>query len=154
MTTTLFSDEVQLCGWSESHNSGAKVTFWLSDPAQLSAFRGMTERKGKTAGQRLAMVLVEIADDETPVEQPERIPPPKEKMGPLCQLAVKWCADDKFIEWFGLFYCLGVDKTDIGEMFKQVLEIDSRKSLDIDERASSRFQTLIRGPYMKYLESQ
>ena len=42
----LFSDEVQLAGWSDSHTSGAKVTFWLSDPSQLDAFRGMTERKG------------------------------------------------------------------------------------------------------------
>lgn len=77
-----------LAGWKESHNSGATVTFWLADPASLDAFRGLTARKGNTAGQRLAMVLVEISDQETPVPQPEK---PKEPIGELCRLAVMWC---------------------------------------------------------------
>jgi hypothetical protein len=63
-----FSGEFQLAGWSESHNGGCKVTFWLADSSDLDAFRAMTVRKGQQAGHRLAAVLVEIGDDEQPVQ--------------------------------------------------------------------------------------
>jgi len=74
-----FQNEVQLAGWSESHNSGAKVTFWLPTSEDLEPFRGLTSRKGNTAGHRFAMVLVEIGDDDQPVQpvqaavQPPRV---------------------------------------------------------------------------------
>lgn len=64
-----FQGELQLAGWSESHNGGCKVTFWLADPSDLDAFRSLTVRKGNTAGHRLAAVLVEIGDDERPVDR-------------------------------------------------------------------------------------
>ena len=60
-----FQGELWLLGWRESHSGGATVTFQLSDPSELDAFRRMTVSKGKVAGQRLACVLVEIQDDET-----------------------------------------------------------------------------------------
>lgn len=60
----LFNGEVQLAGWIESHTAGAKVTFWLSDPSDLDAFRTTTTRKGNISGQRLAMALVEIDDSD------------------------------------------------------------------------------------------
>lgn len=68
MTTPVFQDELMLAGWSETHTGGAKVTFWLPDASALDAFRTMTVKKGNTAGQRFACVLVEIGDDEQPVE--------------------------------------------------------------------------------------
>jgi len=60
-----FEGELWLLGWRETHSGGATVTFQLSDPSELDAFRRMTVSKGKVAGQRLACVLVEIQDDET-----------------------------------------------------------------------------------------
>ena len=65
-----FEGEVMLAGWQESHNGGAKVTFWLPSSESLEPFRFATVRKGKTAGQRYMMVLVEIGDDEKPVQHP------------------------------------------------------------------------------------
>jgi len=62
-----FSDELMLAGWSETSTGGAKVTFFLPDAAALDVFRQMTVKKGNTAGQRFACVLVEIGDDEQPV---------------------------------------------------------------------------------------
>jgi hypothetical protein len=56
--------EVMLAGWQESHSQGCKVTFWLPDPESLEPFKGLTARKGNTAGQRFMMVLAPIADDE------------------------------------------------------------------------------------------
>ncbi len=150
----LFSDEVQLAGWSDSHTSGAKVTFWLSDPSLLDAFRGMTERKGKTAGQRLAMVLVEIGDDEKPVAQQEA---PKEPIGELCKLAVMWCKDPQFQEWLigkeTLEQNPGIDAE--GTAKHRILHqcgVSSRKELDAYPAAATKFHMGIRTPYMEYLK--
>lgn len=63
-----FQGEVQLAGWKETHSSGVTVTFWLPDTADLDAFRALTVRKGNQAGHRFACVLVEIGDDEQPVQ--------------------------------------------------------------------------------------
>lgn len=154
MTTPLFSDEVQLAGWSDSHTSGAKVTFWLSDPALLEPFRGMTERKGKTAGQRLAMVLVEIGDDEKPVPQPDK---PKEPIGELCRLAVMWCKDEQFHRWFiGECDIASNPGMDVEETAKRrilhLCGVDSRKELDTNTAAATKFHMGIRNPYMEYLK--
>lgn len=151
MTTPLFSDEVQLAGWSDSHTSGAKVTFWLSDPTLLDAFRGMTERKGKTAGQRLAMVLVEISDQETLVEQPEA---PKEPIGELCRLAVMWCKDEAFQQWIADVAGpgIGLCEQDAKNELYAMCGIQSRKELDTDAEAVNKFHRLIRIPFMKYLK--
>lgn len=67
--TPTFHGEMQLAGWSESHNSGCKVTFWLQSSEDLEAFRALTVRKGNTAGQRFMAALVEVGDDEQPVRQ-------------------------------------------------------------------------------------
>lgn len=42
-------------------------------------------------------VLVEIGDDEQPAET-------KEKIGPLCKLAVQWCKREDFAEWLRPYY--------------------------------------------------
>lgn len=63
----VYADELMLAGWRETHNGGATVTFWLPESALLDVFRGMTVRKGNTAGQRFAAVLVEIDNDGTPL---------------------------------------------------------------------------------------
>lgn len=83
-----FRGEMMLAGWSESHNGGAKVTFWLSDPSELDAFRAMTCRKGNTAGQRFAVMMVEIGDDEQPIPDVEgKAKAANEAAGPLCKAA-------------------------------------------------------------------
>ena len=146
MTTPIFSDEVQLAGWSESHTSGAKVTFWLSDPAQLSAFRGMTERRGKTAGQRLAMVLVEINDDETLADEP----PSTTKLGPLCALAVAWCSDAPFLAWWQRQRGHMAGDVDVRGDILATCGIKSRRELDADARAAAVFNDVFRLPYMAH----
>jgi hypothetical protein len=61
-----FKGEVQMAGWGETHNGGCKVTFWLPDSEAMEPFRSATIKKGKIAGQRFMMVLVEIDDQEQP----------------------------------------------------------------------------------------
>lgn len=66
-----YSGELMLAGWSDSHTAGAKVTFWLPDQESLEAFRHLTVRKGRTAGQRFMAVLIQIGDDDQPIEPGE-----------------------------------------------------------------------------------
>jgi len=76
--------------------------------------------------------------------------PAKEKLGPLGMLAAQWCERADFAAWFF---------TETGERFsvqafKDYLSIDTRKHLDTNEQAKNRFQTLIRKPFIDYLETR
>ena len=65
-----FSGETQLMGWGESDIQGPWIKLRLIDADALLPFRGMTKARGDKAGQRLACVLVEIGEDEVPVQAP------------------------------------------------------------------------------------
>lgn len=140
--TPTFQGEVQLAGWSETHTGGCKVTFWLSDTSDLDVFRTLTVRKGNTSGHRLACVLVEIGDDEQPVD------PAEMKGGPLAKLAGMWCRDRYFIEWLK---SAGVDYPD--EWIKDVCAIKRKRELDHNPGAAEAFHRLIREPFSAWLKS-
>ena len=137
-----FQGEVQLAGWSETHTGGCKVTFWLADTSDLDVFRTLTVRKGNTAGHRLACVLVEIGDDEQPVE------PIEMKGGPLAKLAGMWCRDNYFREWLW-----SVTDMEPDEYIKHICDIDSKRELDHNKISATRFHTLIREPFSAWLKS-
>ena len=140
-----FQGEVQLAGWSESHNGGAKVTFWLPDAESLDAFRVLTTKKGNTAGHRLMAVLVEIGDDEQPVE-PE---PPK--VGPLAYWMVRRCAEPEFWRWLEQATGGPVENpVRAASVVKMILGVKSRKEVDADPDKAALFHERIRGPYAKW----
>jgi len=147
-----FQGEVQLLNWSDTNNGGAKIVLQLADAEDLEKFKAMTVRKGKQAGQRLAVVMVEIGDDEQPIEQPE----PKQKPGMLCVMACTFCADPMFQDWLNTF---GdgprVDtETDAKVIICEMCGIDSRKELDTDKFAATRFHTLVREPFLAWRAAQ
>jgi hypothetical protein len=146
-----FSGEMQLAGWSESHNGGCKVTFWLSDPDDLEAFRAMTVRKGNTAGQRLMAALVEIGDDEQPV-QPEEAPQiaDKPKGGPLSKEAALLCRNEAFLLWLEFEQCIEDAATLAPEWIRQECGVLSRAELDTQPTAGQRFINNIRAPFMRW----
>ncbi len=152
-----FAGEMQLAGWSESHTGGCKVTFWLQGPEDLAAFRTLTVRKGNTAGHRFMAALVEIGDDEMPVQPAPvadmGIPISKDhdRMGPLAYWLVMRCNDPEFWRWLESTgrQCTGAIPA--GKIVKQILNVVSRKEVDTDLAAEQRFHGLIRGPYQRYL---
>lgn len=149
----MFSGEVQLAAWSESHNGGCKITLWLADSSDLDAFRAMTVRKGNTAGQRLACVMVEIADDETAVQEPAPEPKPEPpKGGALARLAGQWCGSQEF--WLFLrangMKCESAD--DAANIIRSTCKITSRAELDNNADAARIFQDRFRLPYMKWMQ--
>lgn len=133
-----FQGEVMLAGWSQTHNGGAKVTFWLQDDTDLEAFKAMTVAKGKTAGQRLALVAVEIGDDEQPKVQPEQ------KGGELAKLAGMFCQSTAFWE-----FCRADDADEARDWILGVCGIQSRRDLDHNPKAAQLFHDRVRKPYME-----
>ena len=159
-----FNQEVMLAGWSETHNGGAKVTFWLADSSSLEAFKAMTVAKGKTAGQRLAMCLVEIADDEQaaqrtkatePIAQAEAVAPAPKLTG-LAYLAVQWCKQPMFWDFLNDHVALTTVLNEQGAkaLILHHCVIDSRNELNTDKYAAKIFQDEIRDPYMIYMQKQ
>jgi hypothetical protein len=144
--TPTFSGEMQLAGWSENHTGGCKVTFWLQSPEDLAAFRALTVRKGNVAGHRFMAALVEIGDDEQPVQQP------KPQLGQYCSMAVSWCARPDFWEFLQSQYAREVS-TPYGaaSAVKQLTCVASRKEFDENEKAKAAFVKYIKAPYQKWV---
>lgn len=159
-----FTGEMQLAGWSESHTGGCKVTFWLPSPDDLAAFRALTVRKGNTAGHRFMAALVEIGDDEQPIQPPPSVPalqapaaaPPvlRAHMGDCCYRTVMWCQEPTFWEFLNKRHpnCGRVTNArEAGELVKFLCGIESRKELDADSGARAAWHRLIREPYRLWL---
>lgn len=140
-----FKGEVMLAGWSETHNGGAKVTFWLQDSDDLDAFKAMTVAKGKHAGQRLAIIAVEIDDDEQPKAQPHDI---KRRGGELARLAGQLCQNPEF----QAFVPECADGLSVEEnaaaWIRKVCGVTSRAELDHNPEAAARFHELVRKPFL------
>ena len=171
--TPTFAGEMQLAGWSESHTSGCKVTFWLQSPDDLEAFRALTVRKGNTAGHRFMAALVEIGDDELPVPPiytgNDEVLPIKPKGGALARLAGMWCMDAEFYSFIRPVYdiAMGGDGKGCGDVTPDdfdgrvseyckhcilvLCDIQSRAELDHDPVAAEKFHRLIRGQYSRHL---
>lgn len=180
--TPTFSGEIQLAGWSDTHNGGAKITFWLPDADNLEVFKGLTAKKGNTAGHRFACVLVEIGDDDLPVTQSAQSETIVDhlvdanktitKGGALAKLAGQWCQSQSFFDWIRPVYdrMLGGDGDGTGDIYIAkdgdiptvalfckhaillICDIRSRAELDHDPVAAEKFHRLIRTPYSEYLK--
>lgn len=125
-----------LAGWQETHAGGAKVTFWLSSSEALEPFRLATVRKGKTAGQRYMMVLVEVDDDEKPLRHPSN------------DAHLLLMGDDflKYAKDMGA----GRDHWDHArakQWAKYVIGVKSLSELDSDPAALVRYEQLVRRPF-------
>lgn len=143
--TPTFAGEVQLRRWSESSTQGVQVTFALAESSDLDKFKGLD-------GKRFMAVLVQIGDDEQPVEPGEtRNKKEREPLGDLCWRAVQWCKEPEFWRWMCSMNLM-CDSEDAASRFvKSVCGVGSRKDLDTDKEAARKFHQYIRGPYQKHL---
>lgn len=148
-----FTGEMQLAGWSETHNGGCKVTFWLPDAAELDAFRALTVRKGNTAGHRFMAALVEVGDDEMPVNQ-EPAAPEAPKGGQLAKLAGMLCDQPEFWDFLNRSPMNGgqviASAEDAANFVREVCGVASRAELDHNHYAAERFHMEIRLPYVRW----
>lgn len=153
--TPTFAGEFQLRRWSESNTQGVQVTFALADSSDLEKFRGLD-------GKRFMAVLVQIGDDEQPVDTRNSGDVPnagkshiqREPLGDLCWRAVQWCKTPEFWDWVaGQCQChpAAVEEKQAREYILLKCGIDTRKELDTNPEAARKFNQFIRGPYQKHL---
>ncbi len=137
----IYAGEAQLARWAETSSGGATVTFWLPDGDALENFKLLTERKGKQAGQILAMVVKLVDESDLPEPEPKR-----EKIGPLCRSAVELCKNADFqmyvIEMYGLNGSLTSEENAKFAILGEC-GIHSRKGLDESKFAQEKFATIM-----------
>jgi len=80
--------------------------------------------------------------------------PKKPKGGELARLAGIWCNEPKFWRWIRTVGGPEIDNDmQAAAWIRAECEVASRVELDHNDRASMRFQELIRRPYMAYLRA-
>lgn len=138
-----FKGEVMLAGWSDSHNGGAKLAFWLPDDADLEVFRALTVRKGKTAGHRFMCLLFEINEQELMQSQP------KHHLSSDAHLMI---TGEVFVSYVRetVTGANAWDVEKIRQWVKWSLGIKSLSELDSDPAAGMRFHREIRTPFLEW----
>ena len=140
-----FTGEVQFRRYSDTSTQGVQIVLALHDREALEPLVHLT-------GKRFMAVLVEIGDDEKPVQPPAKAPV---KVGPLCREAVSLCEMLEFQDWAARYTSDGVRSVSNTKAWMcSVIGIDSRKELDADPIKADLFVKMIRLPFMKHMKTR
>lgn len=132
--------EAQLKDYGESANAGCWVSFRLPSPEDLELYRGQ-DRSGRNArtGKRYTLMLIELTDQEEPVQQPQEPKPRK-----LSQIAGGLCHDTAFMAWIHKTYSVPCGSNEeAAEFIRTMCGIESRAMLDSNEDAATVFRGLL-----------
>jgi hypothetical protein len=111
-------------------------------------------RKGNTAGQRLACVLVEIGDDEQPLQAQEKPSEdePAEPLGPLAMWAVQRCKEPMFQKWLAWRFRREIADEKAARLWLLELgDIKSRREIDTNKDVGDWFKDVIMTRYAQWL---
>lgn len=146
-----YHSEVRFVRSAHSSKTGTTITLALPDSDELSKVAGFD-------GKRYMLALVEIGDDEQPsstsstsstvaaVEKPKGGYAAK-WLGFRCQEQVFW----RFLSESLRLTCPVQSAVDAADVLREVCGVKSRAEIDNDKMAFTRFETLIRLPYMKWV---
>lgn len=136
-----FKGEMMLLGWAESSNRGRTVTFLLDESTEEHPFKHFTIKSGKRAGQRFAVMMVQIDSNEEP-EHVEQKP---------SQLAATIGKDPQFWQFACERGFENVnDEVTARNWICEKLRITSRSELDHDDYARAQFEQHIVRPFNEY----
>lgn len=143
-THTVYSGEAQLLGWSETSTRGRTITLQLPEDTDTHPFRDFSIRSGKRAGQRFAVVFVQIGDDEQPVSQEIR----------LSQRAAILCKDQLFWSWAAeRSICTIESEDDARSWLLNGAGIKSRKEFDTSRAAADWLIHMVINPFGEYMKT-
>jgi hypothetical protein len=150
----LYEDEVMLAGWNDSQQNGHTAKFWIASDTMGHPFEGI-DRK-----QELIVSLVELDDDNEPIDQKMRDRVEGQKVHPQSRLSVACaalCRNPVFWAWLERNPVLTgqiVIKDDYTctQVMRGYLRVNSRAELDdpANEAAIEKFH-LVR---KQFAESQ
>ena len=145
--------ELWFAGANWAHQDGARAAFTVED---LDFFRGLSCRDQKPdEAFSCWLTLVEVGDDETPVDQAkaelvEEPEAPPRKGGPRSKNAARLCHDDEF-QWYVSEQDGLDDKASVTEAdayLKRIVGIGSKIDLDYDDEAWARLETKVKSPFL------
>lgn len=158
--------EVQLADFGETAASGPYTKFRHPDHDDLEIFRGKDRATRTKTGTRYMMLLVEIQDDEKPVNQEKRKDLERattnKKGGALSRNAGALCSDKKYQEFlrttkpqlFAGFHG-PVNVHTPSEVAKlhiyAVCKITSRAELDYFTDAAAAYKSFIKAPFNQWM---
>lgn len=134
--------EVMLLGWGHTSTRGKTVTFQLPEESEGHPFApyrmGNSKRAGR-AGQRFMCVLVQLDDDERPVEKTP------------AQICYLLCQDELFRHFLGERSFVPIEtEQDARAHICEACGIKSRGELDRSPRARAHWDALIYQPWLKH----
>lgn len=142
-----YEDEVMLKGWSDG-TTGWKVTFWMKGhEGTVMEHPFMDYEKGKL----FSLVLVELDEDETPIDQVKRERLSRSearKQHPLAMLAGQLAKSEAFQEYLGARTGHEFGPESSADWIRTVCNVESRKELDTNKEAASRFHAHVRTPFL------
>jgi hypothetical protein len=149
----VYSDELMLAAWGETP-AGQTVRFWLDEHAEVHPFARFKKRHGKTPGSTFQVIMVELTDDEQPVDQVKQsVVERARKKQTLSQQAHLMITSPMFVQYLtetrsGVMKSWSPDTAK--EYVKAVLKIESLSELDKSEMVAGRFHELVRKPYARW----
>lgn len=139
--------EAMLLRWGESHSSGRTVTLQLPEEDGPHPFKGL--KCGPANGQRLAVSIALIGDDETQTDKPEPIKE-RRKFEDLkrSNQAAMLCDEKRFqtflTERHGITYALdiGPDRDQAATAVHDLCGVNTRAAFDSNKEAAARWDIL------------
>lgn len=130
-------------GWTMSNSAGGRIKFELSSEADFAFFRSLP------AGQEWSATLVELDDEEQPVDQSAREKVETVKGGPKSQRAGALCADADFQRFVGRQHLnkQRANPDECADFIRHKCRIASRAELDHDPAAWERFTRWVSKPF-------
>ena len=145
---TVYENEAMLKGWTDG-TTGSKATFWI---APGTSYHPFMEREN---GEEFAVVLVELDDDQEPIDQEKREKLSTPRKQHLSNFAAQLCRTPAFYDFLREVKQHhpkhGEDRATWAKewMYEQCL-ITSRAELDVNTVAAEDFHRKIREPYAEW----
>lgn len=152
-------DECVLLGASWTHTQGATVTFAFDS---VEYWRRFTTADQSDSPTQFHLTLVEMQDDETPVDQVSQATlekATKRKGGPKSKHVAQFIQGQDFRTFVGKRLEMPEDRwnmvtADMADKWvKQVVGIESKADLDHEPAAWERYEKLIRRPFLQWARS-
>lgn len=148
--------DLWFAGANWAHQDGASVKFSLA-PEDLERLRSMVE----VGDDPYWLTLVQIDDDEKPIDQKKAEVMDTLKGGPKSKRAAMLTQDDTFLEYvrFRMAASQGAPEDDISpkqadQWLKEQCGIESKRELDHSDAAWDLFQTRVMSPFIRWGERE
>ena len=163
----LTQQEWQFCGRGWSESKGAHIALHIGDIEAIEFWRGQTasDQVESKRGAMFYVLLLELEDDETIVNQQKRdrvVPVKDQHGGPRSRKVGMMLSDPDFQEF--LKHSIYASNEDpfifddpkkVDQLIKRVCAIESKKQFDVGVSAESHweiFETQFQRPFIQYMQ--